>query len=434
MYSQRHLQDLAAAQGPLTEGRRHWARKALQLVRARLAAETMMQLKSQPVLAEERLELGSLVIAQTEVLSSDLTLTTGLLDRLGTECRERLAAVKAETHIERLRVLNALLFGPREQSNSGEDGAGSEQGNTANYYDPANSLLPCVFKTGLGIPISLAVIYVAVGRRAGLPLDCVGLPGHVVAQLRERESGPSDSIFIDVFDQGRIMSWDQLQGFLEFPVRDLRVLKGLSATEVYVRQARNLLNIYRQEADIVSLRLLLEVVKPLCMPADQDTGGMMLMYVQACAASEDWEAAQEVLQELASPSAPPNIQLTAARMAELIGREQVVHEMDKARVKLRPSQEVIFRIGTVMTHRRYDYLGVITDWDPQCKASDQWIQQMGVDSLPGGRHQPFYHVLENIVPVEGPGPFKVGIHFDGIPSNDIRYQLNAYMKHRFPQN
>ena len=50
----------------------------------------------------------------------------------------------------------------------------SLQGNTANYYDPANSLLPCVFKTGLGIPISLAVIYVAVGRRAGLPMDCVG--------------------------------------------------------------------------------------------------------------------------------------------------------------------------------------------------------------------------------------------------------------------
>ena len=38
---------------------------------------------------------------------------------------------------------------------------------------------------------------------------------------------------------------DQLQGFLEFPLRDLRVLQGLSATEVYMRQARNLLNIYR---------------------------------------------------------------------------------------------------------------------------------------------------------------------------------------------
>ena len=42
---------------------------------------------------------------------------------------------------------------------------------------------------------------------------------------------------------------------------------------------------HRQEADIVSLRLLLEVVRPLCMPADQDTGGMMLMYVQVGAAA-----------------------------------------------------------------------------------------------------------------------------------------------------
>ena len=54
--------------------------------------------------------------AQTELLSSELTLVTGLLDRLGAECRERLAAAKAETHIERLQVLNGLLFGPREQS------------------------------------------------------------------------------------------------------------------------------------------------------------------------------------------------------------------------------------------------------------------------------------------------------------------------------
>ena len=28
---------------------------------------------------------------------------------------------------------------------------------------------------------------------------------------------------------------------------------------------------------------------------------------------------------------------------------------------------------------------------------------------------------------------QVGKYFDGIPSNGFRYQLNAYMKHRFPQ-
>ena len=47
---------------------------------------------------------------------------------------------------------------------------------------------------------------------------------------------------------------------------------------------------------------------------------------------------------------------------------------------------------------------------------------------------------ENIVPVEamGSGPFsvsnnQVGKYFDGIPNDDFRYHLNAYMKHRFPQ-
>lgn len=46
------------------------------------------------------------------------------------------------------------------------------------------------------------------------------------------------------------------------------------------------------------------------------------------------------------------------------------------RVKLRPSQEVIFRIGTVMTHRRYDYLGdlwvVDTELFDMAVAQRQW--------------------------------------------------------------
>ena len=49
----------------LSEGRRYWARQALQLVRARLAAGTMAQLKAQPALAEEQLELGSLAIVSS---------------------------------------------------------------------------------------------------------------------------------------------------------------------------------------------------------------------------------------------------------------------------------------------------------------------------------------------------------------------------------
>jgi F-box protein 21 len=55
--------------------------------------------------------------------------------------------------------------------------------------------------------------------------------------------------------------------------------------------------------------------------------------------------------------------------------------------------KVGFKIGQLFNHKRYDYEGVITGWDPVCSAGEEWIQHMGVDSLPKGRHQAFYHVL-----------------------------------------
>src|SRR5690349_3288757 len=48
------------------------------------------------------------------------------------------------------------------------------RGNQADYYDPRNSYLNEVLDRRLGIPITLSVVYVAVGERAGLPLRGVG--------------------------------------------------------------------------------------------------------------------------------------------------------------------------------------------------------------------------------------------------------------------
>jgi F-box protein 21 len=54
---------------------------------------------------------------------------------------------------------------------------------------------------------------------------------------------------------------------------------------------------------------------------------------------------------------------------------------------------VKYRVGQVFRHRRYDYIGAITGWDPECSSGEAWIRQMGVDRLPNGRNQPFYHIL-----------------------------------------
>jgi len=77
------------------------------------------------------------------------------------------------------------------------------QGDSENYYDPSNSLLPFVLATRKGIPISLAIVHAAVGRRAGLPIEFVGVPMPFMNKLGAAET--PDERFIDVFAGGKVL-------------------------------------------------------------------------------------------------------------------------------------------------------------------------------------------------------------------------------------
>lgn len=46
-----------------------------------------------------------------------------------------------------------------------------------------------------------------------------------------------------------------------------------------------------------------------------------------------------------------------------------------------------------MFHKQYNYLCVITGWDPKCTATETWKQEMGVQCLKHKDNQPFYNVL-----------------------------------------
>lgn len=78
------------------------------------------------------------------------------------------------------------------------------QGNRERYYEPSNSLLDEVLTQREGIPISLAVLAVAVAARVGLPLVPLNVPMHVLCGL-EGEGGGHTPLCMDVFDGGRIM-------------------------------------------------------------------------------------------------------------------------------------------------------------------------------------------------------------------------------------
>ncbi|MGH2770104.1 MAG: transglutaminase family protein, partial [Actinomycetota bacterium] len=68
------------------------------------------------------------------------------------------------------------------------------RGNRSNYYDPQNSFLHRVIERRLGIPISLSVLTIEVGRRAGIELEGVGMPGHFLVRVT------STGIYLDPFN------------------------------------------------------------------------------------------------------------------------------------------------------------------------------------------------------------------------------------------
>jgi regulator of sirC expression with transglutaminase-like and TPR domain len=73
------------------------------------------------------------------------------------------------------------------------------QGNSDDYNDPRNSFLNEVLERRLGIPISLSVIYVDVAVRLGIPAYGIGLPGHFIVGVHERDA----EIWLDPFYGGR---------------------------------------------------------------------------------------------------------------------------------------------------------------------------------------------------------------------------------------
>lgn len=134
-------------------------------------------------------------------------------------------------------------------------------GNAADYHDPDNSFLDQVLRRHVGIPISLSVLGLEVGRRLGLTLAGVGLPGHFL--LRRLDSdGPG--LFVDAFDDGRVLDEEAC-------IRRFHALHGdrtpfrpdylapVGPRAILARMLANLKRVYEARDDLESLRWVLEL-------------------------------------------------------------------------------------------------------------------------------------------------------------------------------
>ena len=124
------------------------------------------------------------------------------------------------------------------------------RGNTEDYYDPRNSFLNEVLDRRLGIPITLSTLYIELGRRLGVPIHGVGMPGHFLVKCVT----PRAEIVIDPFNQGAVVTsadcqrlLDQISGGkLTF---EPRFLANIGTRHILTRMLNNLKAIYvnRQE-------------------------------------------------------------------------------------------------------------------------------------------------------------------------------------------
>src|SRR5262249_18909859 len=81
------------------------------------------------------------------------------------------------------------------------------RGNVQNYYDARNSYLNEVLERRTGIQLTLSIVAMSVGCRAGLEVVGVGLPGHFIAKA----VADGRELLFDPFHGGRALSAEECE-------------------------------------------------------------------------------------------------------------------------------------------------------------------------------------------------------------------------------
>jgi regulator of sirC expression with transglutaminase-like and TPR domain len=176
-----------------------------------------------------------LLIAEDRYPALDVAGCIAKLDAIAATVRGRLAADGADER--KVAALNHHLF--RELG---------FRGDAESYYDPRNSYLNEVLDRRTGIPITLAIVYLEVGRRLGLQVQGVSFPGHFLVKLRLQRG----SLVLDPFTGGAACSEPALRTRLGRALAqerraklDLeRYLEPATPREIVARVLRNLKRIY----------------------------------------------------------------------------------------------------------------------------------------------------------------------------------------------
>lgn len=167
------------------------------------------------------------------------------------------------------------------------------RGNADDYYDPRNSCLNDVLDRRLGIPITLSVLVMEVGRRVGLEIRGIGLPGHFCVGARVGD----ELVLLDPFSGGRPLERTEAEALASRAVgrrielTDAHFVPATTA-QIVVRMLRNLQGIYARREDwakalaVIDRLLVVEADAPMHV---RDRGTVLVKLGELHRGASEWE-------------------------------------------------------------------------------------------------------------------------------------------------
>lgn len=183
------------------------------------------------------------------------------------------------------------------------------RGNEEDYFDPRNSYLNQVLDRRLGIPISLSVIYMEVGKRINFKVQGIGFPEHFLMKHVAR----GKEIIIDAFNHGRILTRKDCQERLDkihngAVQMHASLLQSMGKRAILTRMLYNLKGVYSQKEQYLKALSVVEKILLLNPSLPTEIRDRGLLYMQTGLFAKALADLEAYLSHAIAPEDSPHIQ------------------------------------------------------------------------------------------------------------------------------
>ena len=256
--------------------------------RAVVAPELVQEFARAATSPDQGLAEPALLIARLGYPTLDPAPYLGRLEQMGEDMARRLDPTGRTAPRGPLHSLNHYLF---------EDQGFA--GNATDYDDLRNSFLNQVLERRTGIPITLAVVYIEVARRAGIQVEGVNFPGHFLLRFPlGTGDAPESAVVVDPFDGGTVLSEPDCRALLQRHACGSvacaqTLLRPATKQQILVRMLLNLKRLYVRMRSFPQGRAITELllsINPSALSELRERGLLAYHLNDYTAALRDLEA------------------------------------------------------------------------------------------------------------------------------------------------